>query len=186
MSQQAAVAEPTELDGRHEFDFIFGRWRIANRKLERPAERTAHAGGSNSMPPLWREPILGGLGNYDSVSVPGLPRTAGFSRHLAPSVRPRDASVEDLVGVDGRRAASSTRPSSGVSTMEQGASSATTRWAGAEVRVRYDWTEITPRRHAGSSRSRSTAAESFEPNWIAELTRIECPRPTLRATRPRG
>jgi hypothetical protein len=53
-----------EDDGRRDFDFLFGSWRVHNRKLRRPFQES----------PSWVEfmttatvrPILGGLGNVDS------------------------------------------------------------------------------------------------------------------------
>jgi hypothetical protein len=54
-------------DGRHDFDFLLGRWRVHNRRLARPL----------AGPPDWREfetvaevrPVLGGLGNVDSFAM---------------------------------------------------------------------------------------------------------------------
>lgn len=56
---------PTRTDGRHDFDFLFGRWTIHNRKLA----NTLRPGSTD-----WIEftaegearPILAGLGNIDS------------------------------------------------------------------------------------------------------------------------
>ena len=77
MGEHPATSEVAELDGRHDFDFLFGRWRIANRKLQDPLaehgsdwlqfEATSEAG-----------PILGGLGNFDTYSAPTFPGRPGF------------------------------------------------------------------------------------------------------------
>jgi hypothetical protein len=65
------------LDGRHDFDFLFGRWRISNRKRVNPlvadddewiefeAESEAH-------------PIVGGGGNIDTYRAPEFPGRPGF------------------------------------------------------------------------------------------------------------
>ena len=64
-------------DGRHDFDFLFGEWRIANRKLADPLA---------DEPTEWVEfpatslagPILGGLGNNDMFYAPDFPNRPGY------------------------------------------------------------------------------------------------------------
>ena len=64
-------------DGRHDFDFFFGAWQIANRKRVNPLvpgddewiEFEAHCEA---------RPILGGLGNVDTYSAPDFPGRPGF------------------------------------------------------------------------------------------------------------
>jgi hypothetical protein len=66
----------TIADGRADFDFLHGRWRIANRR------RAAVLRGSDE----WREfgstavvrRILHGLGNTDVISIPDLPGVGPF------------------------------------------------------------------------------------------------------------
>ena len=70
MTQQVAV------EGRHDFDVIFGEWRILNCKLEDPLADSSE----------WMEfdatvdvrPILGGLGNVDLYSAPDFPGRPGY------------------------------------------------------------------------------------------------------------
>lgn len=58
----------TETDGRHDFDFFFGRWRVRNRRLVNMVDPTCTE---------WFEfdaacearPVLGGLGNVDTFST---------------------------------------------------------------------------------------------------------------------
>ena len=73
--EQTAEAPP--LGGAHAFDFLFGSWEVANRKLrdqldpscddwvEFPATVTTY-------------PLLGGLGNVDRFSVPDFPGRGAF------------------------------------------------------------------------------------------------------------
>jgi len=65
------------MDGRYDFDFLFGHWRISNRKRVNPLV----AGDAD-----WIEfeaqsearPIVGGAGNVDTYSAPAFPGRPGF------------------------------------------------------------------------------------------------------------
>jgi hypothetical protein len=58
-----------ELDGRHDFDFLFGRWRVHNRKR---ADMTDRAGTEWVEFEAQQEarPILQGYGNFDTAIAP--------------------------------------------------------------------------------------------------------------------
>ncbi|MGH2873936.1 MAG: DUF1579 domain-containing protein, partial [Solirubrobacteraceae bacterium] len=66
-----------ERDGRHDFDFLLGRWRVENRKLTDPL-------GPDTA--TWAEfearaesrPILAGLGNVDTYSAPHFPNRGAY------------------------------------------------------------------------------------------------------------
>jgi hypothetical protein len=58
------MTTPREDDGRHDFDFLFGSWRVHNRKLTRPFEESS--AWVEFMTTATARPILGGLGNVDS------------------------------------------------------------------------------------------------------------------------
>lgn len=74
----------TAEDGRHDFDFVFGKWHIANRKkvnmtVEGDTEWVEFEAEGEARP------ILGGLGNidtYDAPDFPGRPGFKGFSLRL--------------------------------------------------------------------------------------------------------
>jgi hypothetical protein len=73
----------TRQDARHDFDFLFGRWTIHNRKLTSMFEP-----GSTDWAEFPAEgearPMLGGLGNVESYSAPDLP---GRGRYEGMSLR---------------------------------------------------------------------------------------------------
>lgn len=65
------------IDGRHDFDFIFGRWTIHNRKLA-----TLLQPGCTEWIEFTAEgqaqPLLGGLGNIDSFTTEDMPERGAF------------------------------------------------------------------------------------------------------------
>ena len=80
---QAPVETTSETDGSHDFDFVVGTWRIANRKRVKLVDPESD----------WIEfdaeseaaPILGGLGNIDTYKAsefPGRPGFEGFTLRL--------------------------------------------------------------------------------------------------------
>src|SRR5438552_3280653 len=61
------------MDGRHDFDFLFGRWRISNRKRVNPLVE-----GDAEWIEFDARPIVGGTGNIDTYSAPDFPGRPGF------------------------------------------------------------------------------------------------------------
>ncbi len=51
-------------DGRHDFDFFTGTWKIHNRRLKSATQEWGEFEGVSSA-----QPILGGLGNFDTVTM---------------------------------------------------------------------------------------------------------------------
>jgi hypothetical protein len=66
-----------EADGRHDFDFLFGRWTVANRKLRTPLDPDS-SDWCEFASYVDTQPVLGGLGNIDSYLAPDFPRRPGF------------------------------------------------------------------------------------------------------------
>jgi hypothetical protein len=170
MTEQATAA-PTgqELDGRHDFDFLFGRWRIANRKLEDPfAEDSA-----------WLEfdashecrPILGGLGNCETYLAPEFPgrgRYHGFGLRLFdPADQVWRIWWASTVG-EGRL----DEPVVGGFGDGDGRFECDDTIDGREVRVRYEFTDITSSSARWQQSFSFDGGGTFVPNWIMELTRV--------------
>ncbi len=170
MTELATAPAETEADGRHDFDFLFGDWRLANRKLRDPLadgpaewqefEATAHAA-----------PILGGLGNYDSLSVPDFPDRPGFYGF---SLR-----LFDVETGEWRIWWSSTSARGQLDTPVvgrfrdgEGRFECDDVFGERAVRVRYDWTDITPSSARWTQSFSFDSGATFEPNWFMELTRL--------------
>jgi hypothetical protein len=59
----------TSTDGRHDFDFLHGTWRVALRRRVDPWQPDGDWTEFDAL--MWARPLLGGLGNVDSISGTG-------------------------------------------------------------------------------------------------------------------
>lgn len=87
-------------DGRHDFDFYFyfGHWRA--RTASSPDVRDADSGWLEFDSEIEAWPILGGLGNTDRYLTDDFPGRGLVRGYVAQALRPGDASVAHLVGLD--------------------------------------------------------------------------------------
>jgi hypothetical protein len=156
-------------EGRRGFDFLFGKWRIANRKQADPL--TTHSTEWLEFEATSEErPILGGLGNVETYSAPAFPGRKSFEalalRLFEPetglwriwwtsTVRPGILEVP-VIGrfVDGHGQfecdeVNDFRP----------------------LKVRFDWKSITASSARWEQAFSFDAGQTWVTNWIMELTR---------------
>jgi len=174
MTQQAEMPTGASLEGLHDFEFLFGKWRIANRKLHDPLVEDSK----------WLEfdatvevrPILGGLGNcdiYSAPAFPGRPDYHGFGLRL----------FEPETGLWRIWWASTTgrgrldTPVVGRFRDGEGRFECDDMLDGRAVGVRFDWKDITPSSARWEQSFSFDGGRSFETNWIMELSRIPVARP---------
>lgn len=151
--------------GRH-FDFLFGEWRVAHRRL-----RDRLAGCTQ-----WEEfdglcsarPILGGFGNMDD-NVLNLPAGA----YRAATVRTFDPATArwSIWWFDARTPHALEPPVVGSFTDGVGAFFADDTLRGMPIRVRFLWSDMhtpSPRWEQASS---PDGGESWEINWIMRFAR---------------
>jgi len=170
MTHETAAVEAGTLAGRRDFDFLFGEWRIANRKLADPLaeeptdwlefEATSAAG-----------PILGGLGNYDTYSAPDFPGRGSFHGFTLRLFDPEAglwriwwASTEGRGQLD--------TPVVGRFSEGEGRFECDDVIGGRALKVRFDWKEITSSSARWEQSFSFDGGQSFETNWIMALTRI--------------
>jgi hypothetical protein len=170
MSQQALAPGAAEVDGLHDFDFLFGEWRVANRKLEDPLAE---------QPTRWLEfeatseagPILGGLGNYQTFLAPEFPGRPGYQGYTLRLLDPETGDWRiwwaSTVG-QGRL----DTPVVGRFRGGKGRFECDDVLDGRAVKVRYDWKDITPSSAVWEQSFSFDEGRSFEPNWVMELTRL--------------
>jgi hypothetical protein len=156
-----------EDDGRRDFDFIFGRWQVHNRRLADltdPDCTTWAEFGAIS----YAEPIFGGLGHIDRIwadAAPGGQPLEGFTMRLfdpgarlwriwwAASTRPGHLDPPVEGSWDGGR----------------GRFTCDDVVAGRPVKVRFDWTSETPTTARWEQAFSYDSGATWHTNWIMDL-----------------
>jgi hypothetical protein len=160
------------IDGRHDFDFLFGTWRIHNRKL---LDVLDHASAEwvefEATAEAW--PMLGGLGNVDRYSTDAMP----------PDGRPYEGmSIRLFVPETGlwRIWWASTRfpgvldvPVEGRFTDGRGEFFCDDVLNGVPVKVRFDWQVPSETETRWEQSFSYDDGQTWKSNWIMDGTRID-------------
>lgn len=161
----AIGAGPAAGDGRHDFDFYFGRWKVENRRL---ARRLAGCGEWIEFDAIDEcRPVLGGLGSIDRYRTDWNGGIEGFALRLyRPQARhwhvywasDRDGALEPpLVG--GFR--------DGVGVFE-----GLEPHEGRLLRSRAVWSQIRADRVRWEQALSPDGGRSWETNWVMRMTRL--------------
>jgi len=158
-----------ELDGRRDFDFLCGRWRIANHKQANPLAEQATE---------WLEfdatsevhPIIGGLGNIDRYSAPAFPGREWFEGMSLRLFDP-DTGLWRIWWASTSRPGLLEPPVVGRFVDGRGQFECDDVLDGRPLKVRFDWKDITPSAACWEQAFSFDEGESWEPNWIMKLTR---------------
>jgi hypothetical protein len=158
---------PAGRDGAHGFDFLFGEWRITNRRLR---SRLAGASDWETFTALCTcRPILGGSGNVDDFRPEGGalggyegasirlydPATDLWSIHWADNVR--HALLPPMVG----------RFAGGV-----GEFHGDEEHDGRTVRARFTWSRVTPVSARWEQAFSADGGGTWELNWVMDFDRL--------------
>ncbi len=168
MSGIAAAAG--HADGRHDFDFIFGRWQVHNRKLADVADpgctqwvtfgAIAHA-----------EPIFGGFGHTDRIWADA---PAGGDPFEGLTLRQFDPqrNVWRIWWASSRRPGHLDPPVEGCWAHGRGTFFCDDTLKDRPVKVRFEWTNETPATARWEQAFSWDSGLTWQVNWIMELTRI--------------
>lgn len=158
-------------DGRHDFDFALGRWRIHNRKL------------ADVLDPActdWVEfeaisemhPILNGLGNFDTFVPLGLPEGKHYEGATLRMFDPATG-LWRIWWASSRTTGSLDSPVEGLFADGHGQFFGDDVIGGTPARVRYEWFDVEP----GSARWEQSfsydGGATWETNWVMTSTREE-------------
>jgi hypothetical protein len=151
-------------DGRRDFDFLFGSWRVHNRKLLRRLEGCTDWEEFETS--LETRPVLGGLGNMDRFSD-DTSWEALTLRLFDP-----DARLWRIWWAATTRPGHLDPPLTGSFVDGRGTFFGDDLHEGRPVRVRFDWKDITPTSATWEQAFSPNEGETWETNWVMALARI--------------
>jgi hypothetical protein len=159
----------TENDGRHDFDFVHGRWRIQNRKLAGVLERECTEWVEFEATSEAR-PILGGLGNMDSYSsAPPSGALDGITLRLFdPGTR-----LWRIWWASTTRPGHMDPPVEGRFTDGHGRFFCDDVLNGERVKVRFDWRVVADDSARWEQAFSYDEGRSWKTNWVMDLTRSD-------------
>jgi hypothetical protein len=170
MTQAEGTGAAGVQDGRQDFAFLVGRWRVANRQLADYFDPSCDE---------WREfesacesrAILGGLGNCDTYEIPDYPGQSeyrGFALRLFdPEDRVWRIWWASTVGSGHLDTPVVGRFENGRGRFECG-----DVFQGRTFTMRYEWTDITPTSARWEQSFSFDGGESFRPNWTMLFERV--------------
>jgi hypothetical protein len=155
-------------DGRADFDFLFGRWNVHHRRLQKRLESDTNwdefAGTCDARP------ILGGLGNMDDnvLELPGDPYRAATVRTFDPTTR-----QWAIWWIDGRNPSTIDVPVRGSFDRGIGTFICDDVLNGRPIKVRFVWSEITQNSGHWEQAFSADGGKTWEVNWIMDFSRAE-------------
>ncbi|MEP7009596.1 MAG: hypothetical protein ABJC13_04670 [Acidobacteriota bacterium] len=161
-TRMAPVADPK--DGRHDFDFLFGKWKVHNRRL------AARLAGSTE----WLEfdatndchPNLGGIANEDEFVTDYWEGFRGMSfRFFDPGQK-----TWSIYWADNRTGALQP-PVVGSFQGDRGIFLGPDEFAGQPILVRFIWSRITTPDPRWEQAFSEDDGKTWETNWIMDFTR---------------
>lgn len=171
----AATTGVAKDDGRRDFDFLFGRWQVRNRKLRDPLSPDS-SDWIEFLAAVEARPILDGLGNTDSFTAedfPGRGRFHGFTLRLFDE----EAELWRIWWASTIGQGQLDPPLVGRFDAGVGVFLATDMIAGREVKVRFTWRSLDDANAPWEQEFSFDGGISFSSNWTMNFRRLaESPR----------
>jgi hypothetical protein len=159
-------------EGPDDFDFLFGSWRIHNRRLVDPLDESAAWSEFEAASEAY--PILRKLGNVQLYDAPNFPGRPGFQGYALRLFDPKTllwriwwASTAGLGQLD--------NPVIGSFRNGMGRFEGDDTINGREIRVRFLWTDITDTSARWEQSFSFDGGRTFIPNWIMLHQRVRAP-----------
>lgn len=165
-TQSTASANDIAADGRNDFDFFFGTWDVAHRRLRK---RLAGDGDWDVFSGTCEvRPLLGGLGNVDD-NVIGLPGGA----YRAATVRTFDPATRQwsIWWIDGRAPLTIDVPMRGAFADGVGTFLCEDVFDGHPIRVRFLWSRMTRNAARWEQAFSADGGTNWETNWVMDFAR---------------
>ena len=164
-------APPT--DGRNDFDFLLGTWRVANRRLQRPLDPGDRSWEEFSADAVVR-PVLNGLGNTDTISTPRGPGGEFFEGLTLRLFDPDDGRWR-IWWTSTRQPGRLDPPMTGSFTAGHGVFFGDDEVDGVLIRIRFDWRALGPGTARWEQAFSLDEGGSWTTNWIMQFSRTGDP-----------
>jgi hypothetical protein len=176
MNDPKALATTTltnEHDGRRDFDFLFGRWTVANHKLINPLD-PGSADWTEFESYVETQPILNGLGNIDQYFAPEFPNRPGFEA-IALRLFDSRSRAWRIWWASTASSGQLDTPVEGTFRGEHGVFECDDVLNGQELRVRYEWLDATSKSPRWQQSFSFDGGTTWVPNWIMRWRRTMDP-----------
>ncbi len=161
------MGSASSVDASHDFDFLFGSWRVQHRRLkERLAKSTQWVEFDGTCV---TQPLRGGLGNVED-NVLNLPE--GSYRGVGLRSFDSKSKTWAIWWLDSRRPHVLDVPVVGGFEKGVGTFVANDTFAGKPIQVRFQWSHIAANACRWQQAFSPDAGKSWETNWVMEFVRM--------------